>query len=118
MARGTRGGVAAASSAHRGAAPLRVDHRARQDYGRRVGAATAAFIHIPKAAGTSFMKASVDWMSRKDTRRSRSAGVARDAENAAGAAGALSRGVVMQRHPVQLAGLPILLLQAHAQAGR
>ena len=25
------------------------------------------FIHIPKAAGASFMKASVDWMSRKDT---------------------------------------------------
>ena len=25
------------------------------------------FIHIPKAAGGSFMRASVDWMSRKDT---------------------------------------------------
>ena len=64
------------------------------------------FIHIPKAAGASFMKASVDWMTRADT-------LTGSVESAAFSAvtldklkqgpGAVPGRVVMLRHPVQLA---------------
>ena len=65
------------------------------------------FIHIPKAAGTSFMKASVDWMSRKDTLTGSVESAAFSGRTVGklkqGPPGAVPGRVVMLRHPVQLA---------------
>ena len=65
------------------------------------------FIHIPKAAGGSWMRASVDWMSKKDTL------TGSHEKNAfspvtlgnlkKGPPGAVPGRVIMLRHPVQLA---------------
>ena len=65
------------------------------------------FIHIPKAAGASFMKASVDWMSTKDTLTGSHESAAFSARTVGklkqGPPGAAPGRVIMLRHPVQLA---------------
>ena len=61
------------------------------------------FVHIPKAAGASFMKASVDWMTRADTLTgSRESGAFSRTTNGKLRRRPRSGRVVMLRHPVQL----------------